>query len=113
MKFTPPHGSYAVIFTSLRTDGDAGYSAMAERMVALAAEQSGFLGVRSARGDDGLGITVSYWDSLESIAAWRAHAEHRPAREQGRAQWYAHYELKVERAYSWSAEAGSADPMTE
>ena len=116
MKFTPPQGSYAVIFTSLRTDGDAGYKAMAERMVALAAEQPGFLGVRSARGDDGLGITVSYWDSLESIAAWRAHIEHRPAREQGRAQWYAHYELqvvKVERAYSWSAEAGSADPMTE
>jgi heme-degrading monooxygenase HmoA len=113
MKFTPPNGSYAVIFTSQRTEGDAGYGAMAEHMVTLAAQQPGYLGVRSARGDDGLGITVSYWDSLQAIAA---HLEHRPAREQGRAQWYAHYELqvvKVERAYAWQRGDGPQDPITQ
>jgi heme-degrading monooxygenase HmoA len=55
------------------------------------------------RGEDGVGITVSYWRDEESIAAWRAHAEHRIAQERGKAVWYAHYELrvaKVERAYS-------------
>ena len=99
---TPRPPYYAVIFTSLRTGGDDGYGATADRMVELAAQQPGYLGVESVRGTDGLGITVSYWDSEAAIAAWRAHAEHTLARERGRRGWYAHYELrvaKVERAY--------------
>ena len=87
---------YAVIFTSRRTDLDAeGYAATAERMVQLASEQPGFLGVESARGTDGLGITVSYWDSLDSIRRWREHAEHRLAQRDGKAKWYASYRLRV------------------
>ncbi|MGB2881397.1 MAG: antibiotic biosynthesis monooxygenase, partial [Rhodoferax sp.] len=70
---TPAPPYYAVIFTSLRTDGDAGYGAMAERMVELAAQQPGYLGVESAR--ETVGITVSYWADLESIRAWKANAE--------------------------------------
>lgn len=96
----PPY--YAVIFSSLRTAGEAGYGDMAQRMVELAAKQPGFLGVESAREGSGFGITVSYWQDLEAIAAWRRHAEHRVAQERGRSDWYAHYELrvaKVERAH--------------
>lgn len=103
---TVPAGPcWAVIFSSLRTEGDDGYDAMAERMVALAREQPGFLGVESARGVDGFGITVSYWSSPQAIRAWREHAEHRIARELGRTTWYAHWELRVaqvERAYGAS-----------
>ena len=98
----PAGPCWAVIFSSVRTDGDAGYGAMAERMVELARGQPGFLGVESARGVDGFGITVSYWSSPEAIRAWREHAEHRLAREMGRTTWYAHWELRVarvERAY--------------
>lgn len=99
---TPSPPYYAVIFTSLRRDGDHGYGVTADRMVELAAQQPGYLGVESVRGDDGLGITVSYWESEAAIAAWRRHAEHSLARERGRNEWYEHYELrvaKVERAY--------------
>ena len=107
---------YAVIFCSQRTEatpGD-GYGEMAERMVALAAAQPGYLGVESARGADGLGITVSYWRSLEDIRAWRAVSEHQAARDQGRRDWYRHYELriaKVERHYSWDEADGTGDPV--
>lgn len=97
---TPSPPYYAVIFTSIRSEVDEGYADMAQRMVELAAQQPGFLGVESAR-DDALGITVSYWASLEAIDAWRRHAEHRVAQEKGRARWYDHYALrvaKVERA---------------
>lgn len=100
---TPPY--YAVIFTSLRTEGDHGYGSMADRMVELASGQPGFLGVESARGSDGLGITVSYWESTEAIARWKADAEHRLAQETGKERWYADYEVrvaKVERAYGKS-----------
>jgi heme-degrading monooxygenase HmoA len=99
---TPQPPYYAVIFTSQRTEGDNGYEHMAERMLELAAQQSGYLGFETARGTDGAGITVSYWASLEAIAAWRNHAEHRIAQAEGRATWYAHYAVriaKVERAY--------------
>jgi heme-degrading monooxygenase HmoA len=90
----PPY--YAVIFTSERTAADgAGYAATAGRMEELARGMPGFLGVESARGADGVGITVSYWSSLEAIRAWRDHAEHRLAQEGGRARWYAWFRLRV------------------
>lgn len=90
---TPSPPYYAVIFTSLRTEVDQGYAVMAERMVALAAEQPGFLGIESAR--DGLGITVSYWESEEAIRQWKAVAEHRVAQELGRSKWYSAYKTRV------------------
>lgn len=99
---TPEPPYYAVIFSSVRTPGDQGYGQMAERMLELAAQQPGFLGVDSVRGADGFGITVSYWASVEAIAAWKRQAEHAAAQEAGRALWYQHYEIRiarVERAY--------------
>lgn len=97
---TPKPPYYAVVFTTLRTDGDNGYAEMAEKMLALASQQPGFLGVESAR--EGVGITVSYWSDLESIRHWKAHAEHQEAQRLGREQWYASFKLriaKVERDY--------------
>ena len=99
---TPAPPYYAVIFSSRRTPIDEGYGAMALRMVEQAAGQPGFLGFESARGTDGLGITVSYWDSVDAIAAWKANAEHRAAQSSGRRKWYQHFEVRiarVERAY--------------
>ncbi len=90
---TPAPPYYAVIFTSLRTPGDNGYGETADRMVELAAEQPGFLGVESAR--DGLGITVSYWESLEAIRHWKMNTEHLLAQKMGREQWYASFKLRV------------------
>ncbi|MCW8330763.1 antibiotic biosynthesis monooxygenase [Photobacterium sp. SDRW27] len=98
---TPQPPYYAVIFTSLRTDGDdSGYEAMAKKMVVLASQQPGFLGMESAREDTG--ITVSYWQDLEAIKAWKANSAHQVAQEKGREKWYATFKLriaKVERDY--------------
>ncbi|KAA0207969.1 antibiotic biosynthesis monooxygenase [bacterium] len=94
---TPPPPYYAVIFTSLRTPGDQGYEAMARRMLELAARQPGYLGVESARGSDGLGITVSYWRSEADIAAWKANAEHQLAQHKGRQTWYEGFFTRVAR----------------
>lgn len=101
---TPEPPYYAVIFTSLRTDGDLGYGAMAAAMEELASQQEGFLGMESAR--DGIGITVSYWQSLEAISAWRQQAQHSVARQLGREQWYSKFTVRicrVEHAYGFSA----------
>lgn len=99
---TPEPPYYAVIFSSLRSAGENGYERMAERMMELASQQPGFLGVESVRGVEGFGITVSYWESLEAISNWKANAEHLTAQESGKRLWYEGYELriaKVERAY--------------
>lgn len=97
----PPY--HAVIFTSRMKDDTQGYETMSEKMVALAAEQPGFIGVDSARGPDGLGITVSYWTDEAALAAWKQQAQHLLAQELGKSRWYDHYTLRVarvERAYS-------------
>lgn len=103
---TPQAPYYAVIFTSLRTDDHNGYDDMAVRMVELAAQQPGFLGVESAR--EGVGITVSYWQDLASIKAWKANAEHLIAQQTGRREWYSQYKTriaKVERDYGFERPA--------
>jgi|SRR5690606_20438395 heme-degrading monooxygenase HmoA len=93
---------YAVIFTSVQTENTEGYSEMAELMENLAKKQTGYLGIESARND--IGITVSYWQSLESIKNWKANLDHLIAQKKGREQWYSYYKVricKVEREYEF------------
>ncbi|WP_010381924.1 antibiotic biosynthesis monooxygenase family protein [Pseudoalteromonas rubra] len=97
---TPEPPYYAVIFTSSRTEGDNGYGEIASRMIELAEQQPGYLGIESAREE--LGITVSYWTDLESIKLWKANAEHMEAQKTGRKLWYKSFKVrisKVERDY--------------
>ncbi|MCK0157462.1 antibiotic biosynthesis monooxygenase [Cellulophaga sp. F20128] len=94
---------YAVIFTSTRTIGDNGYGAMATLMEDLAKKQTGFLGIESAR--EAIGITVSYWESLEAIASWKRDTGHKIAQQKGRTDWYTWYKVricKVEREYEFT-----------
>lgn len=96
---------YAVIFSSVRTDVDDGYSDMAERMEELANKQDGFLGVESARQE--IGVTVSYWRDLDAIKCWRENIEHSLARELGREKWYQSFKVriaKVEHEYGFEKE---------
>ncbi|WP_445715017.1 antibiotic biosynthesis monooxygenase family protein [Flavobacterium sp.] len=93
---------YAVIFTSTRTEVEAGYAEMATKMVELAKAQPGFIGMESARSE--IGITVSYWESLEAIKNWKANMEHVETQEKGKTTWYKNYKVriaKVEREYEF------------
>lgn len=92
---TPEPPYWAAVFTSVRADADPAYDEAAARMLTLARSQPGFLGAESARGEDGLGITVSYWDSLEAIAAWKAHPDHARVQAAGRERWYRNYRVRV------------------
>jgi len=99
---TPEPPYYTVIFTSIRTNGDNGYDAMANEMDELAKQQNGYLGIESARNE--LGITVSYWSSLEAIKNWKANSQHLLAQKYGREKWYEHYKVrigKIERDYNF------------
>ena len=93
---------YAVIFTSTRSKIEEGYAEMAEKMEQLAKQQPGFIGVESARNE--IGITVSYWESLEAIKNWKMNLDHLDAQQKGRSAWYKNYKVriaKVEREYEF------------
>jgi heme-degrading monooxygenase HmoA len=84
---------YAVIFTSTRTKGDNGYGNMAELMETLAKQQEGFISIDSARSE--VGITVSYWKSLEAIKQWKQQTDHVLAQQKGREDWYNWYNVRI------------------
>ena len=91
-----PDSYFAVIFTAQRTMSDEDmYSLTSERMVELAQQQPGFLGVESVRGGDGIGITVSYWRDRASIRDWRINLEHLAAQQMGRQEFYSWYHIRV------------------
>lgn len=102
----PPY--WTVIFPNKRTNiDDEGYALMADRMVELALQQPGCLGFDSVRDSQGLGITVSYWKTLDDIKAWKAHPEHQKAQSLGREKWYETYDVhiaRVERSYQFKSE---------
>ena len=104
---TPKPPYYCVIFTSRRKPGiDDDYGEASERMMELGTKMPGFLGIESARNNEGFGITVSYWESEEAIRNWREHAEHRVVQRKGRENFYEWYESRVgriERAVSFKA----------
>ena len=104
---TPAPPYYAVIFTSQQTGNSEGYAQMAQRMVELAQQQPGFLGIESAK--ESIGITVSYWKDLESIRQWKKNAEHLQAQSLGKERWYSNYTTRialVEKEYSKPGSTG-------
>ena len=100
--------SYAVIFTSKKSQSLKEYDEASARMLVLVQNEPGFIGMNSARGDDGIGITVSYWESEESLLGWKKNGEHREAQQKGRTQWYDWYSVKIckiEREYEFGDKA--------
>ncbi|MEI7626814.1 MAG: antibiotic biosynthesis monooxygenase [Bacteroidota bacterium] len=101
---TPKPPYYAVIFSSIAAEDSDGYGIMAEKMNELVKLQSGYLGHESARNT--IGITVSYWDSLEAIKNWKSVSEHLVAQQLGRDKWYTSYKTRiclVERDYGFDS----------
>ena len=87
---------YAVIFTAEMAAELAGYTDTAQRINELVQQQRGYIG-KYHRMEGNREITISYWESLEAVKAWKAHPEHRAAQELGRSKWYADYQVQLVR----------------
>lgn len=90
---TPEPPYYAVIFTSIRSHNNEGYSETANRMMEQASKQDGFLGIETAHDD--VGITISYWKDMESIKNWKKNPEHKLAQEKGIKEWYKYFSTRI------------------
>jgi heme-degrading monooxygenase HmoA len=76
------------------------------RMAELAAAMPGFVSYRQYVSADGEGVVVVEFESHETLAAWRAHPEHREAQRLGKERWFAEYRITVcdaVRDYSFKA----------
>lgn len=88
--------TYAVIFTSKRNSSEVQeYEHMSKRMLELVSQQKGFVSADSVRDADGNGITVSYWENLSGIKAWKQNVEHLEAQDRGKIVWYSSYSVKI------------------
>ena len=103
----PPY--YAVIITSAPSGIDLeGYAEMGRRMGELARRHPGFLHRESMVDETGRDLLVVYYETAESVAAWKADVEHLEAQRLGKEKWYAEYTVevaRVERAYAFKREA--------
>ncbi|MBN8824970.1 MULTISPECIES: antibiotic biosynthesis monooxygenase [unclassified Spirosoma] len=100
---TPEPPYYVVVFTIVPSADLEGYEAMGGKMVELASQQPGFLGLEYGASE--IELTISYWDTLEAISQWRQNAEHTLARDLGREKWFQAFKVriaKVERDYEFS-----------
>jgi heme-degrading monooxygenase HmoA len=95
---------YAVIFTAEIGELDAQYTEMAELLRKRAIEVYGCIEFRALT-EGKQEIAISYWRTLEDIAAWRGDAMHKKAQQLGAERWYADYKvevLRVQHAYQKS-----------
>ena len=54
-----------------------------------------FVSIKTFAAEDGERVTISEFDSLEAVNAWRANLEHLTAQRRGRAEFYAEYSLQT------------------
>jgi len=71
------------------------YGQRAGKLFAIVSAMPGFRGLRSFTAADGERLSLIEFDSLESLAAWRDHPEHREAQRLGKEQYYAEYHLQI------------------
>lgn len=109
----PPY--HVVVFVSHRADdGDPAYHDTFERLVELVSAQPGFLAYDTARGPNGLGVTVCYFAGTAAIEEWRTHPEHLLAQRAGRERWYTAYALHIGQIHrSYRHDPGDRPQPTE
>ena len=69
-------------------------------MINLAQKQQGFLGLESVRGDDDIGVTVSYWTNRKAIQNWGRQAEHVSVQAMGRQELYNWYRIRIAEVFT-------------
>ena len=64
-------------------------------MYELASKMPGFVSYKDFTAEDGENVTIVEFESLETLAAWRDHPEHKRAQARGRAEFFSEYHIQV------------------
>lgn len=66
---------YAVVYTTApAAGGGPGFAETASMLVALAANEPGYLGFQTEQAAEGRTVAVCYWDAYAPLAAWQEKA---------------------------------------
>lgn len=80
----------------LRDDVDpAELARLGGRMYELATAMPGFVSYKDFTAEDGENVSIVEFESLETLAAWRNHPEHRQAQQRGRDALFSEYHIQV------------------
>jgi len=71
------------------------YEQRSAKLYEIVAAMPGFRSIRSFTSDDGERLALIEFASLESLAAWRDHPEHREAQRLGRERYYSEYHVQI------------------
>ena len=107
----------ACIFRSTRTDhAEAEYREWSDRIERLVTVAPGYRSHMSLRDPvTREGVTIAYFDDLDSVAAWRDQVEHLQAQRLGRERFYEEYVVQiaqVTREYGWQHPLRAGDETT-
>lgn len=86
-----------IVFRTRLKDGidEAALTAIGVRMFEIASAMPGFISYKDFAADDGENVSIVEFDSLEALAAWRDHPEHKEVQERGRQEFFADYQVQV------------------
>lgn len=76
--------------TQLETLGQLG-----ERMYELASSMPGYISYKDFAAEDGENVSIIEFESLETLAAWRDHPEHKIAQQRGRNEFFSEFHVQV------------------
>lgn len=65
------------------------------RMYEIASAMPGYLSYKDFAAEDGENVSVIEFESLETLAAWREHPEHKIAQQQGRDEFFSEYHVQI------------------
>ena len=86
---------YAVIFPSKKSDNLSGYEEINKVIYDEAEKIEGYLGFECGTLENGEGIHISYWKTMEAIHEWKNNKLHQFAKQQGMKKWYNAYNIKI------------------
>ncbi|MDR6919142.1 heme-degrading monooxygenase HmoA [Pseudomonas sp. 3296] len=68
---------------------------LGSRMYTLASAMPGFVSYKDFESEDGESVSIVEFESLETLAAWRAHPEHRAVQHRARETLMSQYHIQV------------------
>ncbi|MFT4524055.1 MAG: heme-degrading monooxygenase HmoA [Bacteroidia bacterium] len=89
----PPYNT--VVFPSIRTDVEEGYSELNDELWEDVQKLDGFIGSESNRGENGFGATGLYFQDMETIREWSKYQKHLGAKKLGKEKWYSDYRVRI------------------
>lgn len=85
-----------IVFRSRIREGvEQELAQVGQRMYELASSMPGFISYKDFVAEDGENVSIVEFESIETLAAWREHPEHKVAQQRGREAFFAEYHIQV------------------